>query len=355
MKAFSMIDTGGLIVGSQVRGEVIASENGRSLIMLDGRPVHVDGEYPAGHSLAGRLAATDGGFRIIAADSSAGVSAEKLLQNAGIHENGQDLLKNLRSYGVPITRDNLAYAGELLTRLPGGAADKNNLAVVALMLARRLNPATAPLLGEYLAGNLRFSGLFAGLPKSLQQMMQQYWGEGRLIEALQNLVAGTGDDFAAFGRFAGKMEEFARNLHLQEMISVPSANADEGRIYFQWPMFWHNQDIPDTLEGEAFIPAGGDRQNGFSLRLLINPPSLGQIEVALHQMQKSLWVHFGVEEKSLDAVRSLFPVLRERLVNENFNQVRLTAGKARILRNFFCCDSTEVSPRPEAAKIDLKV
>jgi len=71
-----------------VRAEVVASEGGRSLLLVNGRPVPVAGEFAAGQQLNGSLAATAGGFSIIAADNSAGVSAEKLLQNAGLHENG---------------------------------------------------------------------------------------------------------------------------------------------------------------------------------------------------------------------------------------------------------------------------
>ena len=60
-------------------------------LLVNGRPVPVAGEFAAGQQLNGRLTATAGGFSIIAADNSAGVSAEKLLQNPGLHENGPQL------------------------------------------------------------------------------------------------------------------------------------------------------------------------------------------------------------------------------------------------------------------------
>ncbi|HMM60494.1 MAG TPA: hypothetical protein PKC25_10245, partial [Candidatus Rifleibacterium sp.] len=76
---------------------------------------------------------------IIAADNSAGVSAEKLLQNAGLHENGPQLAAAMKSYGVPVNAENLRLAAELLKQLPRNAA---NPELVALLLARTL-PAAA--------------------------------------------------------------------------------------------------------------------------------------------------------------------------------------------------------------------
>lgn len=335
-----------------VRAEVVASEGGRSLLLVNGRPVPVAGEFAAGQQLNGRLAATAGGFSIIAADNSEGVSAEKLLQNAGLHENGPQLAAAMKSYGVPVNAENLRLAAELLKQLPRSAA---NPELVALLLARKLPAAAAPLLQAYLAGRLQAAGLFAALDRTGQTALQNAWGRGRLTDTLlQMFAAGKTGDAATLRRLAAGGEEWVAGLQLQEMLSILPERGQEGRIYFQWPMFWHDQDVPDTLEGEAFVPDSSDQEQGFSLRLLVNPPAFGQVEVALHLQQKTLWIHFGVAEEHIDLFKSIFTEIRTRvLAGGDFDQVRLTIGKVRLLNNFFST-STEPPPIPPRPKLDLK-
>lgn len=357
MKIYSLPHIAELSAGRQVNAEVIASEGGRSLVLLNGVPVDADGSYPIGHQLSGRLAVSDGGFRIIAADNSGGVTAEKLLANAGIHEGGGELTGALRRYGVTLSQENLKLAGEIIKSLPEGALTRLNAGVIALLLAKKL-PATAfSLLRDYLSGNLKFAALFAGLDKATLAGFRESWGQGRLMEALQQLI----NDGVAGARSAGMLagesiDEFVVNLQLQEMLTRQAENGSEARMYFQWPLFWHGQDLPDTLEGEAFIPDGNDPEQGFSLRLLVSPPSLGRVEVALHQLKKNLWVHFGVEALVIEQVRTVFPLLQQRLAQQEWEQLRFTVGKVRLLCDFF--SSTEevaVDPRQKPGRIDLRI
>lgn len=358
MKIFSLPHTADLSAGRQVNAEVIASEGGRSLVLVNGVPVDADGSYPVGHRLAGQLAATDGGFKIVSADNSGGVSAEKLLANAGIHEGGNELTAAFRRYGIALTQENLALAGELLKSLPGVALDRLNAGVIALMLAKKLPAQAFALLRDYLGGNLKFEALFSGLDKAALASLRTAWGQGKMLEALQQLIK----DGMAGTRPAGLLpgdgvEEFVASLQLQEMLTRQSENGNEARLFFQWPVFWHGQDLPDTLEGEAFMPDGNDPEQGFSLRLLVKPPSLGRIEVALHQLKKSLWVHFGVEPAAIEPVRSLFPLLQERLTGSGWEHLRFTIGRVRLLNDFF--SSSEETPstdsRPKNSRIDLRI
>lgn len=355
MKLYSLPGMSELTSGRTVRAEVVASEGGRSLVLVNGVPTRADGEFPPGHSLSGQLAATDGGFKIIAGDNSTGVSAEKMLENAGIHEGGAKLTAAFKGYGVPLTQENLKLAGEFLLQLPGAATDRQNFNLVALLLSRRLGIGAGGLLKDYLAGNLKFEHLFAGLEKGLLSSLKQGWGQGKLLEMLQQLIKQTGSSPATeLGSLTGKIDALVANLQLQEILTVPPDQQNEGRLYFQWPIFWQNQELPDTLEGEASTPGGQNLQQGFSLRLLINPPGLGHLEVAMHQLNKTLWVHFGAEPEALDSIRSLFPILRQRLIGEDYDQIRLTAGKVRLLQNFFS-SATEEPAAVEKARIDLRV
>lgn len=336
-----------------IRAEVVASEGGRSLVMVNGRPVHIAGEYKAGQQVDGRLAATEGGFKIIAADNSTGVSAEKLLQNAGLHESGPQLATALKNYAVPITPENLRMASEMLRQLPQGA---NSIELVALLLARKLPTGAAPIVNAYLGGQLKFASLFAALDKSALMNLRSSWGEGQMIDAILNMIkGGAGGADANVRRLAGKLDELVSGLQLQELFTTPPEHNQEGRVYFQWPLFWHGQEIPDTLEGEAFVPAGEDREQGFSLRLLVNPPALGQVEVSLNQQQRSLWVHFGVSEPMIPMFTGIFNEIREQLLaGGDFDVIRLTISRVRLLNNFFSTREEAVNPKTKA-RIDLKV
>lgn len=339
--------------GRAVRAEVVASEGGRSLVMVNGRPMHVAGEYQAGQQVNGRLAATAGGFSIIAADNSEGVSAEKLLQNAGLHESGPQLTAAFKSYGVPVTSENLQLAAELIKQLPQGAGSPE---LIALLIARKLPAGAAPLLLDYLNGKIKFAALFASLEKSSQASLQTSWGQGKLMDALLAIIRdGQAGGSSKVRQLAGKLEDWVAGLKLQEVFSTPPDGSNEGRIYFQWPIFWHGQDVPDTLEGEAFVPAGSDKEQGFSLRLLVNPPALGQVEVALNQQQRSLWVHFGVAEPMITSFTGIFSTIRDRLLaSGDYDQIRLTIGKVRLLNNFFST-RPESAPQKMTPHIDLKV
>lgn len=353
MKLYSLPGFNDKIVDRPVRAEVVASQGGRSLVLLNGMPVAADGELTPGQALTGRLAATEGGFNIIVSDNSDGVKVDKMLENAGIHEGGPALINTMKSYGLAITQENLKSAAGLLTQLPGGAAERINLQIVSLIISRRLNASAIPLIKEYLLGNLNFSRLFASTGASLQENLQLEWSQGKIVDMLQRLFK-QGAEALSAGSNLKFAEEFTANLIMQEMLAVVPEGQAEGRMYFQWPVFWQDQDIPDTLEGEASVPPPGSEQ-GFSLRLLVEPPSLGRIEIAMHQLNKSLWVHFGAQAENLEAVRSIFQVLQERLLAGGFSQVNLTAGRIRNLLNFFAAETlTEnVEVRPLAG-LDIK-
>ncbi|MBU1108671.1 MAG: flagellar hook-length control protein FliK, partial [Candidatus Riflebacteria bacterium] len=230
-----------------------------------------------------------------------------------------------------------------------------NANVIALLLAKKLPASGFSLLRDYLGGNLKFAALFAGLEKSMLAGLRESWSQGRLMQALQQLVK----EGMAGARPAGLLpgdgvEDFVASLQLQEMLTRQAEGANEARMYFQWPLFWQDQDLPDTLEGEAFIPDGNDPEQGFSMRLLVCPPSLGQVEVALHQLKKNLWVHFGVEETVIEQVRTIFPMLQEQLADQQWEQLRFTVGKVRLLQDFFSSAEEACEPAQKPGRIDLR-
>jgi len=230
-----------------------------------------------------------------------------------------------------------------------------NASVIALMLAKKIPSVGFSLLRDYLGGNLKFSVLFAGLEKSVLAGLRESWSQGRLMEALQQLIK----EGMAGVRPAGLVpddgvEEFVSSLQLQEMLTRQADAGSEARMYFQWPLFWQGQDLPDTLEGEAYIPDGNDPEQGFSMRLLVRPPSLGQVEVSLHQLKKNLWVHFGVDTTVIDQVRTIFPLLQKQLADQQWEQLRFTVGKVRLLQDFFSSAEEIVGLSQNPGRIDLR-
>ncbi|NCB39577.1 MAG: flagellar hook-length control protein FliK [Erysipelotrichia bacterium] len=354
MKISSLPNISELAPGRSVRAEVVTSEGGRSLVLLNGVPVSTDGEYPVGKSLDGRLVAADGGFKIIAADNPVGVSIEKMLESAGLHENAPELALAFKRYGVPLTQETLRIAAELLKQLP--SPGKIGLNALALMLARKLPAGAASLVSDYIDGKLKFSVLLSAIDRLKLADLRSAWGQGRMFEFLQDLIREGLEGGRSSLPLPGKaIEELAAVMQMQELLSSAPEGLNEGRIYFQWPMFWFGQDLPDTLEGEAFVPDRKDSEQGFSLRLLLQPPSLGHVEVALHELHKNLWVHFAVEPGVEDLVKQIFPAIRERLSDSDFKQLRLTTGRVRLLQNFFCTAEEAQLPHVASGGIDLRV
>ena len=90
--------------------------------------------------------------------------------------------------------------------------------------------------------------------------------------------------------------------------------------------------------------------------MLVKPPSLGPVEVALHQLKKNLWVHVGVETAVVEQVRSLFPLLQERLAGQDWEQLRFTVGKVRLLSDFFGAEEPAApASSQKTGRIDLRV
>lgn len=332
-----------------VRAELVASSGGKSLVMLNGMPVQVDTDLKGNAALAKSLAQKGG-----ASQSSLQVSPERLLAESGIEKNetSLQLIETMREFGVPLNSENLGKAVAAAAAMPSFALNRAALSAVVLLLLKRLPVADAGLIHDYLSGKLKFAGLFArsellrsllppesaSLAEVLQKLQQMLSQRGRV-----NLPGGTGES----------IDDLSANLYLQELLSSQGGEGQENRLYFQWPLFWSEQSLPDTLEGEASF-AGGGRQ-GFCLRLLLNPPTLGQIEVAMNCLDNALWVHFGVATEVIDEVQALFPGLQGRLEASGFAQVRLTIGKIREIESFFLVRLEETAVVSQSARVDVKV
>ncbi|NLI75242.1 MAG: hypothetical protein GX442_02220 [Candidatus Riflebacteria bacterium] len=322
---------GGWRSGQTLRGEVLASDESGSLLMVDGRPVTTAKRLEAGKTFTGRVEVAADGRAGLALESDA-VSAEgsgeaQLLRSWGLEPTAenQTLVRLLRRFGLPVGAEGVKTLQALMTRL-GAGLERPSQDALGLLLARRLPEGAFPLLAKYFAGDLTFARLLEKLPAGVQESLRDGWGASPLLDHLQGLLA----DPAGLSETvrAGLAEDFPAGLLLQEVLSQPPGEQAEGRLFFQWPVYWDGADLPDTLEGEAFYEGGDGPERGFSLRLRMHPPRLGRMEVGLHRLKEALWVHFGLQETGvIPAVRGLFPALEGRLQEMSWRSVRLTAGR----------------------------
>ena len=175
-----------------------------------------------------------------------------------------------------------------------------------------------------------------------------------MLEKLQQLVK-LGSTAERSSENLELAKDVVENLGLQELLSnMPDANND-GSIYFQWPIFWNGQELPDCLEGEAFFPNKNNQKEGFCLRILVTPPNLGQTEISLTTKEKELYVHFGVNEKLMDAFRSIFNSIRENILAAgDYESVQFTIGRNREHRNFFSREAKLPNAPQRNTYIDFK-
>ena len=241
-------------------------------------------------------------------------------------------VSTLKSYGVEISSENLKIAAEAMKNIPDGLPAGD---LVGLLISRKITVEEFGLLSKYANGEIKFSSLFSSFEPKILAELKNYWGSGKLLERLEQMLR-LGSSLLQIERKSTFFKNLANNFELQELLSILPNKNNDGSLYFQWPIFWAGQDVPDTLEGEAFVPKSGGEREGFGLRILVDPPSLGKTEISLSSLNKGLSVYFGVEELLKDVVRSICPAIRESILKTgDFKSVRFNVGTVRVFNNFF--------------------
>ena len=287
----------------------------------------------------------------IVRDSAEGVSVNKLMPSGSLQSLDPKLVETLKSYGVIINADNLKLVAALMKNMPGKVSASD---LLGMLLSRKVPTENAELLGKYVNGTINFSALFSNLSEDMLNELRASWNTGKMLEKLQQLVK-LGSTAERSSENLELAKDVVENLGLQELLSnMPDANND-GSIYFQWPIFWNGQELPDCLEGEAFFPNKNNQKEGFCLRILVTPPNLGQTEISLTTKEKELYVHFGVNEKLMDAFRSIFNTIRENILAAgDYESVQFTIGRNREHRNFFSREAKLPNAPQRNTYIDFK-
>ncbi|MFZ2960865.1 MAG: flagellar hook-length control protein FliK [Candidatus Ozemobacteraceae bacterium] len=370
--------------GQTVRGEVVGNSGKGSMLLLNGVLTPTDRRLPIGRQVSGRVDETtkngqetvlsldaesvsggDGAGRqsLIEETWSAGstgtVDSDTLPTRLGFEntEEGRAQLASMRRFGLPLTPEMAEALRSLLKGHPLGTGEDVSGAgkaadAAAFLLSRRLSSSLLPLLRKYFAGELSMGRLFSSLNAEQRDALKSEWQAGKLFERLIELAKGlSGEDKLP--------ETAAENLTLQEILSLPPQEQNEGKLFFQWPIFWEGQEIPDTLEGEAFYPPRDADDRGFSVRLIVNPPRLGGLEVGMHRLKERLWAHFSPDRpETAELLKASFPALEERLRGQNWREVRLTVGKPANRSSFHALPEIETMVEQNKKKnirMDLRV
>ena len=290
----------------------------------------------------------------ITTTDSAVVDSGRILSDAGITANAAEFQTAMKEYGVSMTAENMQLAAEYSKTLPKGLSDNSQL--LALMIARKIPTNQASMVLDYLSGNLKFSALFEGLPKEILFELKQSWGEGQMLDALKKIISNDGSIEKDVFNQAFKTDNLATELVFQELATKLPTFQEEGQIFFQWPVFWGDSDVPDTLEGEAYVPDKDGSEQGFGLRLIVTPPKLGQIEIFMNGIKRNLSVNFGVEERAFEPIKSIFEVTRKNILAlGDFDSVRITIKNRLQTKNFFVKEIRPVAILPPQKKFTLDI
>ena len=262
-----------------------------------------------------------------------------------------ETLSALKNYGVSITPETLRLIPEIMKNLSGKLSNGD---LLGLLLSRKIDAGNADLVRQYANKTLNFSTLLANLSSDLSLQLKNSWNIGQVLEKLKHLVK-SADNSTQNEENKKLAEDVIDNLRMQELFSVLPAPEEDGSIYFQWPVYWDGQEVPDCLEGEAFVPFDKGQKDSFGLRVLVNPPSLGQIEIALTTNKKNLFVYFGVDEELKEVFRKSFGCIRDSILAlGNFQSVQFTVGTAKLHKNFFSAENKEAFNANMVSRIDFK-
>ena len=113
--------------------------------------------------------------------------------------------------------------------------------------------------------------------------------------------------------------------------------------------------LPESQMDRFMMRELKGQKDSFGLRVLVNPPSLGQIEIALTTNKKNLFVYFGVDEELKEVFRKSFGCIRDSILAlGNFQSVQFTVGTAKLHKNFFSAENKEAFNANMVSKIDFK-
>ncbi|HNV68806.1 MAG TPA: hypothetical protein PKO06_03850 [Candidatus Ozemobacteraceae bacterium] len=343
--------------GQTVRGEVVGHQDGQSLAVVNGVMTRIPRHLPIGHTFSGNIQQNESGETVVESQASdlKNRAASMQISHPQVKleptPENRKLVELMKQFGIPITPETLE---EIKHRLPQGSgfADSAKLRAILLMLSRGLPEQQLSALEKYFSGRQHLADLFARLDSSSLDQLRKQWGLGRSVTTLIELIEQSSSEGKSI--LSQTADQLAENLQFQSLFEMSPAESGDHQLYFQWPLFWQGQNAPDTLEGECFFARKDGQNRGFSVRVMVHPPNLGNMEIGIHEFEKALWVHFGVRESSArDLLPTVFEPLRHALLDQGWKSVKLTLGikppRSQLL------EPLQTTPsEPEHPELDLK-
>ncbi|MBF0544891.1 MAG: flagellar hook-length control protein FliK [Candidatus Riflebacteria bacterium] len=346
-----------------VKGEVISSNEKGSLLLINGQLARTDKKLSIGQKLTGSVDSKSQNEEQIEVDlefDKTDISSEdlqnptKFLTEAELPRNfdGKSTIEILRSFGLPLNLKTLETLQKLFKAF-GIPKTFSDMEAASLLIGRNLPLNAFPTLKKYFSGTLNFENLLSKLDPKVMKFLQKNWTEGKTFENISKLLKGEKNEiFDSVEK--EQIKDAAENLFLQEILSKPPEENTEGRLFFQWPIYWSHQEIPDTLEGEAFYPPKSREDMGFALRVMVNPPRLGKIELLLNQLKEGLWVLFMPEKSETESkLIQSFSKLKKALENKSWKSIKLSIGEYPNRRSFLSPENSASSHR-SPRKLDVK-
>lgn len=252
-------------------------------------------------------------------------SNEKFLKANGFEQNeiNKNILKALSNFGVVKNKKNFTTVLNLLRNI-GNV--KENISTAVFLMTKGLSSDKANLIAKYLNGGLKFSSLLNLINVKHLPLLKSAWLKGNFTTTLLELISGKGE-FKDIGSGVKEQlaKDFSENIIAQNLLSSNSSTQNENKIFFQYPIFWNNSVIPDTLEGEASFSGDNNVESGFSLKILASPPTLGNIEIRVNQLSKKIWINIAAcSNKSRDLLSTLIQPIHAKLLEQGWKNIKIS-------------------------------
>ncbi|MBI3039453.1 flagellar hook-length control protein FliK [bacterium] len=348
---------------SIVRGNVVGVVEGKAMVVINGVPTLAENapNLVEGQVFLGRIDKFEGNLAMLSllqdgeSEQMQGISADTWLAlfDLPIDDQKKNFFELLRRLGFSLSKERfekvfLLYR-DLKPNLKASEAE-----AFKILLCRRLPKEVFSALKKYVEGKMHLGQILAKIPQNDLQKLRAEWVHGKLTEKLLSIFTSQSIEKIQLPPNYS-INELSDNFLFQEILSVPPTANEEGRLYFQWPMFWSQQKFPDTLEGEAFFPSKTRADSGFSLRLLIHPPRIGELEIGIHKIQRNLWIHFGSENQLIHgSIASIGPALSERFQSLGWGNVKITVGE-KSHRGFFLSPPENKTVSQPSRALDVHV
>ncbi len=362
---------GGFAPGQTLRGVVVAIGDRAASVVFSGVTTTLTGRanLQVGQRLVAHVDAVEGStVRVTLLDPRSGGSTpaasalealpQRWLSALGLPTDtrAQTVTQMLRQHQL-LTPEFFRQADQMLMG-SGLPLDQPLLDAAGILLARGLVSSDAiKRVRRLLTGELRLGNILARLGPATEgglAALASAWSTGKLLSFLfgkepASTLPGPDGSIPAD-------PDLLDALMLSTDLTVAATAEREGRTFFQWPIFWADSEIPDTLEGEAWVPAGSATDQGFSFRLAMCPPAFGNLEIHVHRLENAVWINLGFERFSdKPTTDALVGAIESAVKRLSYADVRVTTSRAAPHQSILLPSGKPPEIAPPKPRLNLQV